>query len=476
MPESTPSLPSDVLTAALPLERRFLRRVLPVLLVGALLGGLVGLWGVQTLVTQAYLGSARRHAGQLLQTVRNAWPGAWREWTESLGAAPPVKPSAGAQGAFMEVMQARGLTKLKIYDARGQMRLSSVDADWGHVERGGPLDVALQSGGDVARRIDSAEGPQMELYVHLPAQTTQPELLVELYEPADWFDSYRRLLVWPALLAGVLLLVATAWLARFVRLAQRELDARAVSEERLLDQLRSLVSRRAAASAFKDARSTRGGPEASVRVLDATLYYADLYDFTGLAETTRPDELVSLLNRVFDLQVQRINEFGGDVDKFIGDAVLAVFTGERRAERAVLCAQAVLYDLLDAGLPRGLHIGVHDGPVISGRLGSLGRQDDTVIGDAVNVSARLSALASVGTLACDTATVLRASLPEGFSAPHEVHVKGRQEPIRVRIWAAEQVRRADQNAYMHTGRTSNLIAASGGHILISTENSTENRH
>ena len=87
-------------------------------------------------------------------------------------------------------------------------------------------------------------------------------------------------------------------------------------------------------------------------------------------------------------------------------------------------------------MPRKLGIGIHDGQVIAGRIGSSNRQDFTVIGDAINITARLSDLAAGGELVVDTPTLERTQKQAGFSAGEEVLLKGRSKPVQVKRWKA----------------------------------------
>ena len=128
------------------------------------------------------------------------------------------------------------------------------------------------------------------------------------------------------------------------------------------------------------------------------------------------------------LQVNILRRHGGDVDKMIGDAVLARFDA---AAQAVAAAREIQSQAARAGLPRRLGIGIYRGEVISGAIGPEDRRDFTVIGDAVNAAARLCSAAEAGEI------VVEASLADdGFKAPETVSVKGRESPIVIRRdWA-----------------------------------------
>lgn len=138
------------------------------------------------------------------------------------------------------------------------------------------------------------------------------------------------------------------------------------------------------------------------RRVEVTVLMADLRGFTPLAETMAPEELTELLNAYFAEMVAAVHAHGGMVDKFIGDAVMAVFGlgGEQdHALTAVRCAIEMRSRLADFNAGRSEAdrlsngIGLHVGEVVAGLIGSPDRLEFTVIGRAVNVAARLEAQA-----------------------------------------------------------------------------------
>ncbi|RKD90218.1 response regulator [Mangrovibacterium diazotrophicum] len=139
--------------------------------------------------------------------------------------------------------------------------------------------------------------------------------------------------------------------------------------------------------------------------VEAAVAFIDICSFTAVSETEAPDTVVELLNKFFDLMVKEIIAHGGFVDKFIGDAVMAVFRGEYQLDRAIDACLAVRNKI--AALPAlngqmnfkpNVSIGINFGEMVSGNIGSssLRRLDYTVIGDAVNIAQRLQALAGPG--------------------------------------------------------------------------------
>ncbi|QNA44559.1 adenylate/guanylate cyclase domain-containing protein [Lacibacter sediminis] len=134
--------------------------------------------------------------------------------------------------------------------------------------------------------------------------------------------------------------------------------------------------------------------------LEATVMFVDICSFTSISETTSADAVVQLLNNYFDVMVKEIIAQGGHVDKFIGDAVMAVFRGNFHLDRAIDAALSVrskvamLPSVSDEFTPK-VSIGINSGEMISGNIGSitLKRLDYTVIGDAVNTAQRLQSIA-----------------------------------------------------------------------------------
>ena len=128
-----------------------------------------------------------------------------------------------------------------------------------------------------------------------------------------------------------------------------------------------------------------------------SVMFSDLVGFTPMSASLTPHQLITLLNDYFDVMCPHVKQQGGDIDKFIGDAIMAIFEEERghepapvRATRAALEMQRSM-KLFNEGrtLKLAMRIGVNTGPVIRGDLGSrVFRRDYTVIGDTVNQANR----------------------------------------------------------------------------------------
>ena len=136
--------------------------------------------------------------------------------------------------------------------------------------------------------------------------------------------------------------------------------------------------------------------------VDATVMFIDICSFTSISENAPADTVVKLLNNYFDVMVKEIIAQGGYIDKFIGDAIMAVFRGNFHLDRAIDASLAVRGEIekLPAlsehfSFTPKVSIGINSGEMISGNIGSanLRRLDYTVIGDVVNIAQRLQSAA-----------------------------------------------------------------------------------
>ncbi len=167
----------------------------------------------------------------------------------------------------------------------------------------------------------------------------------------------------------------------------------------------------------------------------ATVLFIDLAGFSHIGEELAPEEVVDLLNRVFEVVVGEVSEREGLVNKFMGDAVLAVFgaplADPDHASHALDAAGAIAGRLAAEGFRFG--IGVSTGPVIAGNVGSEERYEYTVVGDAVNEAARLQEAArerGVGVLVSGR-TVEAVGARDGLVHRGTEQLRGRSRPTEV---------------------------------------------
>jgi class 3 adenylate cyclase len=164
------------------------------------------------------------------------------------------------------------------------------------------------------------------------------------------------------------------------------------------------------------------------------ILFSDIRNFTGFSEGRDPQSVVQRLNQVLGIQSEIVSKHGGDIDKFIGDAMVAWFSGDDRCQRAVNSAREIMAELAarigdSAGGQIG--VGIHVGEVIVGALGSPDRQDYTAIGSTVNLASRLCSAAKRGQILISQAvfTELGNSVPLHPLEP--IRAKGFADPVQV---------------------------------------------
>jgi adenylate cyclase len=172
---------------------------------------------------------------------------------------------------------------------------------------------------------------------------------------------------------------------------------------------------------------------------DVTILFADLQGFTRFSERHQPAEVTAMLNTYFEVAVPPVvRRHGGTIDRIIGDALMVTFNklGDQpdhavRAAAAGLALQAVTADVASAhpGWPR-FRVGINTGPVTVSLLGTVGGRTHTVIGDTVNVAARIESQAPVGGVAIGPATraVLDGAAVESLGT---VALKGKTDPLEI---------------------------------------------
>jgi adenylate cyclase len=176
-------------------------------------------------------------------------------------------------------------------------------------------------------------------------------------------------------------------------------------------------------------------------VIEGTVVFMDMCGFTSISENESPDVVVKLINKYFDVMVKEIIAQGGLVDKFMGDAVMAVFRGDYHLDRAVESSLAVRNhingfkeELSDkTGYFPKVSIGINSGEMVSGNIGSaaLKRLDYTVIGDVVNVAQRLQSIAQPGQVVVTESGYM--GIKEAFNCNliGEVNLKNKSESLRI---------------------------------------------
>ena len=201
--------------------------------------------------------------------------------------------------------------------------------------------------------------------------------------------------------------------------------------ERLREIFGTYVDREIAEHILREGTSLAG------EEVEVTVMFLDVRDFTGFAERTPARDVVTAINRLFERVVPIVHEHKGHVDKFVGDGMLAVFGAPRKqpdhadlALAAALRIEAAVRDELGGGLEVG--IGLNSGRVVAGNVGGGGRLEFSVIGDAVNVAARVEAAtrATGDTVLLSSATKdLLTRPPAPLVERTGVTLKGKRDPV-----------------------------------------------
>lgn len=172
-----------------------------------------------------------------------------------------------------------------------------------------------------------------------------------------------------------------------------------------------------------------------------TVLFADVANYTGLAEDVDPEETHAMMERCFAILLDEIHRFGGTVNQFTGDGVMALFgapighedharlalNAALAIQRAVGAYRAVLRE--ERGVDFRMRIGINSGPVVVGKIGDDLRSDYTAVGDTTNLAARMLALADPDTVAVTAQTYRLAESYFTFTSLGRVHVKNRQKPV-----------------------------------------------
>ncbi len=188
---------------------------------------------------------------------------------------------------------------------------------------------------------------------------------------------------------------------------------------------------------------SRTGAEAAVQSVSerqATILFSDIVGFTPLSERLRPAELAELLNWYFDLMTKVIFRHKGSVNKFIGDAIMAIFGAPishgNDAAHAILAAQDMLEALrdfhshIDERKRFQIRIGINTGTVIAGDIGARNRMEYTVIGDAVNTAQRIESIGRPNAVTIGAQTFSQVRDLFDFNDLGEKSLKGKTATVR----------------------------------------------
>ena len=176
---------------------------------------------------------------------------------------------------------------------------------------------------------------------------------------------------------------------------------------------------------------------------DVTVLFCDVRGFTSISERLPPEEVVAMLNAFYTLMIDTTFKYDGTLDKFLGDGVMAVFGApiyhgdhSLRAVRTALAMQAGMRELsarrvAEGKAPLTIGIGINAGDAVAGSVGTEARMEYTVVGDSVNLAARLESAAKPGQILIAGATYARVRDAVQARALGPMKVKGKEEEIDV---------------------------------------------
>ena len=211
-------------------------------------------------------------------------------------------------------------------------------------------------------------------------------------------------------------------------------------EFRLLQEKFNVLIKRYVSTATMDEvmDHLQGGAEGHARVRELTVLYLDVVGFTTFSERNSPEVVATMLNELFGVCEVITRECHGDIDKFIGDAIMAVFIDANDAVAAGRKVLSALGRLNATRQARGLEgvrirVGINSGSVIQGEIGTSSRKDVTVIGDVVNTAARIESATDPMRMGISEATYARLRDPGQGWRCKTVQVKNRAEPVKIYI-------------------------------------------
>jgi adenylate cyclase len=424
--KSEPAAETQPSDKPFPIKRLFKRRIIPAFLVFISIFLILIGFTARHVTESIYLELAQRRAQTIARAVEYHAPKSWKQLMagQTLADLQPATAKDLAT-AFIDEVRELNLQELKVYDLERKVLFATHAEEIGTMENGDALrNVIKQATSEVVTKTLADGTQQYELYVPVFENDKQLRAVFELYEPVGYLNAILINAAVPTMaIPGVLLLALVFALYSLVNRAQTDINLRTDALNELRHRIETFVSA-SAAKAAKNADST--GAIHSRKVI-TTLLFSDVRSFTSYAEKSSPEEVVNFLNQVMALQVDVITEHGGDVDKMIGDAVLARFDGADGGKRGVAAARNIIKAINAGDYPRQIGIGVFRGEVISGSIGPESRRDFTVIGDAVNISARLCSAAKASEIVVDAALA-----NADFGPPEEIQVKGRQESVTIR--------------------------------------------
>lgn len=403
-----------------PLRRRFLVYVLPGLLLTGLGVLLVVAQALATTAERLYEREAAAKQKLVLTALATADAGVWsdlvgrRRTGEEAVAQLHTELADEARELGFDCIAIRGPDRRVIIATATDGCSDERDREW----------PPLGAPGDTAFREARTKRPQWIVASLVEDRVSGSNLILVTRETAARQELLigSTSMVWLGLLVSLyaFILAVTIWL---VTRAQGEIVARTNALNEARRSLARFVSRHGRArAAVSDARARR---------LEATVLFLDVRDFSSFAEVSTPEESAALVEAVASIAFERILAAGGDVDRLLGDGLIAWFEGADRKRRAWRSVADIIPAFERAALPRGVGFGLHYGDVVEATIGAGERLDQTILGRTVNIAARLCANASSGEVVASLA--MGPPPPEvRATSSHEeaLDLKGMSSPLR----------------------------------------------
>ena len=163
--------------------------------------------------------------------------------------------------------------------------------------------------------------------------------------------------------------------------------------------------------------------------------FTDIRGFTPCSEKREPEDVISMLNRYLGFQAEIVPQHEGSVDKFVGDEMMALFTGDHALDHAVACAlhimQRIEQEQESDPVPLHIGVGINYGPATLGNMGARDRMDYTAIGATVNLGARLLQVATPGQILLPEALLAQLDPAVQAKQVEVMSFKGISEAMRV---------------------------------------------
>jgi class 3 adenylate cyclase len=199
-------------------------------------------------------------------------------------------------------------------------------------------------------------------------------------------------------------------------------------------EMAKLVSTSAVEALRSSGTMARGGERKTV-----TLFFSDIRGFTSMSEKLEPEQVVEIINLYLDLQSRIIKKHNGDIDKFVGDEVMAIFKGDNMVDNAVSAALEIQQEIMkinkmrehEGKIAKAVGIGLNVGPAVIGAMGAHDRMDYTAIGDTVNLAARLCSAAEAYQVIAPKHLIEQLRGDYAIQEKEAIKVKGKTEPIPI---------------------------------------------